>query len=46
MAAPFTGKRPSIRAVSHLVRQGRATLVTSTQMMQILALNCLINSYR
>lgn len=46
MAAPFSSKHPSILAVVQLVRQGRATLATATEMMQILALNCLLNSYR
>jgi manganese-transporting P-type ATPase len=45
VAAPFTSKIPSIRSCVDIVRQGRCTLVSSIQMYQILALNCLISSY-
>eukprot|EP00049_Salpingoeca_infusionum_P004355 m.78223 g.78223 ORF g.78223 m.78223 type:complete len:1153 (+) comp12527_c0_seq2:27-3485(+) len=45
MAAPFTARSKGCSSVVHLVRQGRATLVTANQMQQILALNCLINAF-
>ncbi|GAX25788.1 cation-transporting ATPase 13A1 [Fistulifera solaris] len=45
MAAPFTSKMPSIQSCVDIVRQGRCTLVSSIQMYQIMALQCLISSY-
>ena len=45
IAAPFTSKMPSIRSCVDIVRQGRCTLVSSIQMYQIMALQCLISSY-
>ncbi|EDQ86672.1 uncharacterized protein MONBRDRAFT_28103 [Monosiga brevicollis MX1] len=45
IAAPFTSRRSTCASVVALIKQGRATLVSSAQMMQILALNCLLNAY-
>ena len=45
IAAPFTSRAPSIRAVLQIVRQGRCTLLVAVQQMQIMTLESLISAY-
>ena len=45
MASPFTAKADGIMPCTDIVRQGRATLVTTLQMFKILGLVCLQTAY-
>ena len=45
VAAPFTSRAPSIRAVVDLIRQGRCTLLSSLQQQQIMVLESVISAY-
>mmetsp|Transcript_66487 Transcript_66487/g.152289 ORF Transcript_66487/g.152289 Transcript_66487/m.152289 type:complete len:1462 (-) Transcript_66487:171-4556(-) len=45
IAAPFTSRSPSIKNSIDLVRQGRCTLLSSLQQMQVMMLNCIISAY-
>lgn len=45
MASPFTAKATGVMPCTDIVRQGRATLVTTVQMFKILGLLCLQTAY-
>ena len=45
IAAPFTYKFTSLKSVKRLLREGRKTLTTTSQMYKILSLNSLISAY-
>lgn len=45
MAAPFTAKQDSVMPCTHIIKQGRSTLVTMVQMFKILGLLCLSTAY-
>jgi cation-transporting ATPase 13A1 len=45
VAAPFTSRSPSVRAVVDLIRQGRCTLLSALQQQQIMMLQSLIAAY-
>eukprot|EP00392_Amoebophrya_sp_AT5.2_P004320 g4328.t1 len=45
MAAPFTSRTPSIQAVVDIIRQGRCTLLSAVQQMQIMMLDSMISAY-
>ena len=45
MAAPFTSRIPSVRAVVDLIRQGRCTLLSALMQQQIMMLESCIAAY-
>ena len=45
VAAPFTSRSPSIKAVVDLIRQGRCTLLGALQQQQIMMLESMISAY-
>merc|ERR1719464_1554291 len=44
-AAPFTTRTPSISACVDIIRQGRCTLLSAVQQMQIMMLESMISAY-
>jgi cation-transporting ATPase 13A1 len=45
VAAPFTSRVPSVRAVVDLIRQGRCTLLSALMQQQIMMLESIIYAY-
>jgi cation-transporting ATPase 13A1 len=45
VAAPFTSRTPSIKAVVDLIRQGRCTMLSALQQQQIMMLECMIYAF-
>lgn len=45
IAAPFTSRTPSISSTVDIVRQGRCTLLSAVQQMQIMMLESMISAY-
>jgi manganese-transporting P-type ATPase len=45
VAAPFTSRTPSVRAVIDLIRQGRCTLLSALMQQQIMMLESIIAAY-
>jgi cation-transporting ATPase 13A1 len=45
VAAPFTSRVPSVRAVVDLIRQGRCTLLSALMQQQIMMLESIISAY-
>lgn len=45
VAAPFTSRAPSIKAVVDLIRQGRCTLLSALQQQQIMMLQSIVSAY-
>jgi len=45
VAAPFTSRTPSVRAVVDLIRQGRCTLLSALMQQQIMMLESIIAAY-
>merc|ERR1711957_173063 len=44
-AAPFTSRAPSISSTVDIIRQGRCTLLSAVQQMQIMMLESMISAY-